>query len=294
MRISTWLEAVNLSHSTQSHRLTTIWKINAKLIIRKLNKFCLNFTVEGEALFTEFSHETKLSNKPLIRLKRYLSRYLSMSRTHGEVRHYVVALFFVGKVSTCLLIPWRWQQQQQKQTQHRWTARNLLHDKKSSSCAKLEVHIEEIWGDNLKDEPQLVNGFMHSPPSLPLLFVCRRLFGSLPHTCLWHVVEWQLVKNVWAVIAIYPIFPSAASPLPCCYHPFAHATLVPLYRIGKEREKLNWEVDLWTQFQFFAFFVLFASDQRNLLCAHHNLITEKKVLCVCECLLHRCNAARKR
>lgn len=51
-----------------NHRSTTTKQVLA----------LVNFTVEAFSFFAW----KKLSNKPLIRLKRYLSRYLSMSYTH--------------------------------------------------------------------------------------------------------------------------------------------------------------------------------------------------------------------
>ena len=60
------------------------------------NKFCVIFAHSISSLCAfAFSHEKKLSNKPLIRLKRYLSRYFNMSHTWLKA-HNVVALFSVG------------------------------------------------------------------------------------------------------------------------------------------------------------------------------------------------------
>lgn len=82
----------------------------------------------------------------------------------------------------------------------------------SSSTRSPRAETKELWGDNLKDEPQLV-----------LLSVARRS----------HVAEWQIVKNMRAVIAIYPIPPVQLrryQPLPP-----PTTTLASLYRIGKQR-----------------------------------------------------------
>lgn len=75
------------------------------------NKFCVIFVhshgVSRLCAFS-FSHGKKLSNKPLIRLKRYLSRYLNMSHTR---RIMWCSLFSVGKFDMFVNSIWRvWRQ----------------------------------------------------------------------------------------------------------------------------------------------------------------------------------------
>lgn len=99
-----------------NHRYLKINFMERKLLIRKRshsvkNKFCVipqSFLLTAYRvcllrIFCNFLHGKKLSNNPLIRLRRYLSRYLNMSHTRQRA-HYVVALFS-WEISTCSLIP---------------------------------------------------------------------------------------------------------------------------------------------------------------------------------------------
>lgn len=105
------------------------------------------------------------------------------------------------------------------------------------------------------------------------------VFGSLPQPCS-GARRWMTACKKYMSHDRYLAHSAFLSPLRAIVASTSEHSV--LYQIGKQqkRAKLNWEVDLWTQFQTFStalllfrFFRLFF-DHRNLLCAHHNLIAK--------------------
>lgn len=103
------------------------------------------------------------------------------------------------------------------------------------------------------------NGFIHTF----CRFAKRFSFLVVCHT---HVHDVRLndsCKNIYDRYRYYPIFPSyypifPSSPL------FCHCIVPGLKARECQPTKLNWEVDLWTQFHISAFVFRFFSDH----CAH--------------------------
>lgn len=132
---------------------------------------------------------------------------------------------------------------------------------KNSRCMLSSARTQEIWGDNLKDEPQLVNGFIHT---LSLLLFLA--FGSLPHTCScarrWMTACKKCMSHDRNLPAL--LVRSSVVIIP--------RTFIVVSGIGKRKAKLgSWFMDSISEF-----FTFFRSDHRNLLCAHHNLITKNR------------------
>lgn len=131
---------------------------------------------------------------------------------------------------------------------------------------------------------------MASSTFRPGSFVSFRFFGRLPPPCSQlHVDEWQLVKNIWATIAISTQF---------CYRAFAPVRYRPFHVasthccIGSEHgAKLgSWFMDSISYFFRRLLFRQSFPDQparAPFVRAHHNLITKRMLFCVlyvCVCL----------